>query len=99
MTTRDEVEAEIRRLLTTETSAGRLSNALFTPGGLFGELHTTPEERKAVVNSPLLDEANRRLSELQLQEAGRVKRPEKPMVLPAVGTVHVDQLVPTAAAA
>jgi hypothetical protein len=48
-----------------------------------------------VINSPLFDEANRRLSELQLQEAGRLKRPEKPVVLPAAGTVHVEQLIPT----
>lgn len=94
MTTRDEIEAEIRRLLTTETSAVRLSNALFTPGGLFGKLYSTPAEKKAVVDSPLFDEANRRLSELQLQEAGRLQKPEKPVVLPAVGTIHVEQLVP-----
>jgi hypothetical protein len=95
MTTRDQVEAEIRKILTTETSAIRLSNALFTPGGLFSKLFVTPDEKKAVINSPLFDEANRRLSELQLLEAGRLKRPEKPVVLPAAGTVHVEQLIPT----
>jgi hypothetical protein len=95
--TRDEVEAEIRRILATETSALRLSNVLFTPGGLFSQLHSTPAEKKAVVDSPLFEEANRRLSELQLQEAGRLKKPEKPVVLPAVGTVHVEQLTPDAA--
>ena len=93
--TRDEVEAEIRRILATETSAVRLSNTLFTPGGLFSKLHTTPDEKKAVVDSPLFDEANRRLSELQLQEAGRLKKPEKPVVLPAAGMVHVEQLIPS----
>jgi hypothetical protein len=95
--TRAEVEAEIRRLLATETSAIRLSNALFTPGGLFGQLHATPAEKQAVVNSALFEEANRRLSELQLQEAGRLKRPEKPVVLPVVGTANVEQLTPDAA--
>lgn len=98
MTTRNEAEAEIRRLLGAETSAIRLSNALFTPGGLFSKLYATPDEKKAVVNSPLFDEANRRLSELQLQEAGRLKRPDKPVVLPVVGTIHAEQLVPTDAA-
>lgn len=97
MSTRDQVEAEIRRILATETSAVRLSNALFTPGGLFNQLYTTPAEKKAVVDSPLFDEANRRLSELQLQEADRLKKPEKPVVVPAVGTVHVEQLIPDAA--
>lgn len=95
MTTRDEVEAEIRRLLVQETSAIRLSNALFTPGGLFSKLHSTPAEKKAVIDSPLFDEANRRLSELQLQEAGRLRKPEKPVVLPAIGTIHVEQLIPS----
>ncbi len=94
MTTRDEVEAEIRRLLAAETSAVRLSNALFTPGGLFSKLHSNPAEKKAVIDSPLFEEANRRLSELQLHEAARLKKPDKPVVLPAVGTVHVEQLIP-----
>jgi hypothetical protein len=93
--TRDQAEAEIRRLLTTETSAIRLSNALFTPGGLFSKLFSTPAEKKAVLDSPLFDEANRKLSELQLREADRLKRPEKPVVLPAAGTVHVEHLIPT----
>jgi hypothetical protein len=96
--TRDEAETEIRRRLAAETSAVRLSNALFTPGGLFSKLYATPDEKKAVVASPLFDEANRRLSELQLQEAGRLKRPDKPVVLPVVGTAHAEQLVPTDAA-
>ncbi|WP_439621578.1 hypothetical protein [Gemmata sp.] len=95
--TRDEVELEIRRVLATETSAVRLSNALFTPGGLFSELAPTTAERLAVVDTPLFDEANRRLSELQLIEAGKLKKPVKPVVLPAVGTVHVEHLVPDSA--
>jgi hypothetical protein len=93
--TRDEIETEIRRLISTETSAIRFSNALFTPGGLFSKLFGNPVEKKAVINSPLFDEANRRLSELQLEESNRLKRPEKPVVLPAIGTVHVEQLIPT----
>jgi hypothetical protein len=97
MTPRDHAEAEIRRLLSTETSAVRLSNALFTPGGLFGELYSTPDEKKAVLASPLFDEANRRLSELQLQEAAGLKRQEKAAVLPVVGPIHAEQLMPTEA--
>ena len=93
--TRDEAEAEIRKLLTTETSAVRFSNLLFSPGGLFSALYSTPAEKMAVIDSPLFDEANRRLSELQMAEYGRLRRPEKPVVLPAVGTVHVEQLYPT----
>jgi hypothetical protein len=97
MTSRYEIEAEIRRMLTTDTSAVRLSNALFTPGGLFSKLHTTPAEKKAMIGSLLFEAANRRLSELQLQEAGRLKKPEKPAVLPSVGTIHLERLIPDAA--
>jgi len=93
--TREEVETEIQTLLATETSAIRLSNALFTPGGLFGKLFSTPEEKKAVLNSPLFDQANRRLSELQLQEVARFKKSEKTMVAPPIGTAHIEQLIPT----
>src|ERR1700730_16684154 len=98
MTARDHVETEIRRLLMTETSAIRLSNALFTPGGLFSKLYSTHDEKKAIVNSPLFDEANRRLAEWQLQEAGKLKRPDKPVVLPVVGPIHAEQMVPKDAA-
>jgi hypothetical protein len=44
--TRDEVVNEIRRLIETETSAIRFSNALFTPEGLFSKLFSNPEEKK-----------------------------------------------------
>ena len=67
---RDQVESQIRHVLATESSAVRLSNALFTPGGLFSRLYSSPAEKKAVVDSPLFDEANRKLSELQHIESG-----------------------------
>jgi hypothetical protein len=93
--TRDEAEAEIRRLIATEISAIRLSNELFTPGGLFGKLFSTPEEKKVVLNSQLFDQANRRLSELQLQEAALLKKSEKPVVVPTIGTAQIEQLIPS----
>jgi hypothetical protein len=92
--TRSEVETEIRRLIECETSAIRFSNELFTPGGLFGKLFSTPEE-KAVIDSPLFDQANRRLSELQRQEAAKLKKSEIPTVLPTIGNAQVEQLSPT----
>ena len=70
MTPRDRAEAEIRRIIDAETSAVRLSYALFTPGGLFSNLYSSPAEKKAVIDSPLFDEANRKLSELQHIESG-----------------------------
>ncbi len=66
--TREQVEQKIREILTTETSAIRLSNALFTPDGLFSHLWTDDAERKALVDSELFREANRRFTDLQEQE-------------------------------
>jgi hypothetical protein len=40
------VRAEIERILAAETNAVRLSNLLFTPGGLFSRLFVTPAEKK-----------------------------------------------------
>lgn len=89
-----QVEAEIRRVLTTETSAVRLSNTLFTPGGLFSKLFTTPAEKKAVLDSPLFDEAQKRLSELQRQEASRLQRPAQPHVVSMLGGPPAEQVQP-----
>ena len=85
MTTHEQVEAEIRRVLDSETNAVRLSNTLFTPGGLFSKLWVTPDEKKAVIASPLFKEANHRLSELQRQEVARLTKPAAPVVLPTAG--------------
>ena len=82
MTSRAEAEAAIRRLMATETDPVRFSNWLFAPPpfGLFGKLWSTQDEKKAVIASPLFQEANRRLSELQWQELART---EAPSVVPA----------------
>ena len=55
MKTRDQIEAEIRRLIVEEKSSIRFSNALFTPGGLFSQLFSNADEKKAVIASPLFD--------------------------------------------
>jgi len=77
--TREEVEAEIRRLLATETRTVVLSNKLFQQGtGLFKQLWTTDEEKRAVMASDLFREAMERVRDLQyrdveaLREASRV---------------------------
>lgn len=98
MSDRTQVEAEIRRILATETSAVRLSNTLFTPGGLFSKLFATPEEKTAVLDSPLFDEAQKRLSELQRQEASRLTRSAQPHVISMAGGPSVEQVQPTESA-
>ena len=67
--TREEVERQIRELLTTERRAVVLSNKLFTPGGLFNQIAPTEQERKEVVKSDLWRDAHARLRELEFQEA------------------------------
>lgn len=69
MTEREQVEDQIRQVLAQETRAVPLSNALFRPDGLFGRLAGTEAERRLVAQSPLFRQAQKRLSELQRQEA------------------------------
>ena len=72
--TRDEAERKIREVLATEQNAIRLSNALFTPDGLFSKLAADEAERRALVGSALFREAQRRLSELQRAEMAEFKQ-------------------------
>ena len=74
MNDRQRVEEQIRELLATETSGIRLSNKLFTPDGLFNQLASTEEERRAIVQTPLFREAQTRVSELQRKEAADFAR-------------------------
>ena len=64
MTERERVEQQIREVLATVTHAGPLSNQLFRPDGLFSQLARTEEERRAVAQSPLFRQAQRRLGTL-----------------------------------
>jgi hypothetical protein len=89
-----DIEVEIRRVIATETSAIRLSSVLFAPGGLFNKLHTTPAEKRSVLDSPLFSEANRRLSELQKAERDRLKTSSAlSTTLLAVGTIQIEQSI------
>jgi hypothetical protein len=65
---RTAIEAEIRRVLDTETKAISLSNKLFRPDGLFAQLAGTQEERRELTKTPLFREAQERLSDLQRTE-------------------------------
>jgi hypothetical protein len=69
MTQREQIEQQIREVLVTETQAIPLSNRLFQPEGLFNQLAATEQERRALAQSPLFREAQRRLTELQKREA------------------------------
>ena len=68
MSTRDEVEAEIRQIIATESSAITLSNKLFSPSGLFNQLAQYEPDRRAVIRLPLFKQAQDRVWELQRQE-------------------------------
>ena len=74
MTEREQIEEQIREVLARETRAVPLSNALFQPDGLFSRLATTEAERRVVAQSPLFRQAQKRLSELQRQEAAEFGR-------------------------
>ena len=71
MADRDEVERQIRDVLAAESTAISLSDKLFRPDGLFNQIAKTEAERRALTQSPLFQEAQQRLSDLQWQEAAR----------------------------
>jgi hypothetical protein len=83
MASQDIIEQRIREVLATETNAVALSQQLFDQQlGLFAHLATSEEQRRVLVRTELFREANRRLSELQRQEAAararaRVLHPEE----------------------
>ncbi|MBW3597878.1 MAG: hypothetical protein KY475_11460 [Planctomycetes bacterium] len=68
------VEQQIRYILATGTDAMTLSDQLFSPNGLFNQIATNEAERRQVARSPLFKEAQRRLSDLQRQEADEFAR-------------------------
>jgi hypothetical protein len=85
MAIKADVEAEIRSLLTTETSSTRLSAKLFGPGGLIRTLYSTPDEKKAVLQSALFRDANRRVSDLQRAEIAKLESATSPLVASVMG--------------
>lgn len=73
MTDREQIEADIRTLLATETRATVLSNKLFSPPyGLFCRLGPTEEERREIGRGELFRQAQRRVRELQYRDADRL---------------------------
>jgi len=64
-----EIEFQIRDLLQTEDNSWILSDKLFWPEGLFGQLGPTVEDRKRIGNSPLFKEAQKRIRVLERERA------------------------------
>ena len=93
MIEREQIEEQIREALARETHAIPLSNTLFQPDGLFSRLAGTEAERRVVAQSPLFRQAQKRLSDLQRQEAadfGRVVQ-QAQAVLPEGGLcLHLE---------
>jgi len=78
MPDREQIEAEIRHLLATETRTTVLSNKLFQQGtGLFGRLWATEEEKRAVIESELFRTAMARVRELQYRDAAALSEAVK----------------------
>lgn len=69
MSDRLQIEKQIRQLLSEATSAVALSNKLLAPGGLFSQMASNEQERRAQIESPLYREAKRRIAELRKTEA------------------------------
>lgn len=68
MAERQQLEAEIRNILATETDSVLLSNKLFSQDGLFGRLAKSEQERRKVAQSTLFKQAQERLMTLRQQE-------------------------------
>ena len=65
MAAEQEVESEIKDLLSTEQRPTGLQRKLFAPDGLFGKLARSQEERSLLVQTPLFREAQKRITELE----------------------------------
>ena len=71
MSDREELERQICNIIASETNAIALSDKLFHPDGLFNQLAKTEVERRVVAQSPLFQQAQGRLTELQRHEAAK----------------------------
>jgi len=90
---RELIEEQIREVLAKETQAIVLSQKLFHPTGLFGQLATTEAERRVVAQSGLFREALRRLSDLQRVEAAAFARAVAQVQPPTPGNTLILQLL------
>jgi hypothetical protein len=93
MTQREEIERRIREALASETSALALSEKLFRPDGLFAQLAPTEEDRRALAQTGLFQEAQHRLSDLQRQEGAAFGRAVAQVQPPLSGNSLILQLL------
>ncbi len=69
------IESQIRELLKLDVSAVTLSHLLFAQfGGLFGQLASTEQERRAISQTPLFRQANARITELAARDSAPLRR-------------------------
>jgi hypothetical protein len=74
MNEQEELERQIRELLTVDIDSIALSNRLFQQGtGLFARLGQTEEQRKEIVRSELWKLARERLNELERRDLERFR--------------------------
>jgi hypothetical protein len=71
------IEAKIRELIASECDSITLSNALFAPSGLFSQLASGEDERRALTKTPLFKEAQQRVATLRKMEAQRFSQSVK----------------------
>lgn len=90
MSNRTTIEQAIRQTLDTEKQAISLSKKLFGPGGLFQQLGETEQQRRQIVQSDLFRQAQKRLTELQKEEAAEFARTaeDAQSLLSGTGTVR-----------
>lgn len=74
MDEREQIERQIRELLTADLDAVTYSNRLFQQGtGLFARLGRTLEERRAIIQTDLFRTAHGRLRELEKRDLERFR--------------------------
>jgi hypothetical protein len=83
--TPQQIEQEILNVLAESTTAVGISDKLFTPDGLFSRLASTEEERRAMVQTPLFKQAQRRFRELQFKEAAEFQQAVAPLQATELG--------------
>ncbi len=78
MSEREQIEQEIRDLLSAELSSGEFSNRVFGQfHGLFPRLGPAVADRRAIVGTELWKRAKARLRELERLELERLRRATK----------------------